>query len=131
MTTLASTAPVERRRYGFDMSKPVLLAFAVILCVLIVLPLAWLAVYAFTDKTGAFTVANFHRLVVDDAYLDPLITTFTLATLSALIGSRADGVAGGAHRHAAAPHRADPGDGVLRDAAVSRRHRLGTVGGAQ
>jgi len=85
MTTLASTAPVERRRYGFDMSKPVLLAFAVILCVLIVLPLAWLAVYAFTDKTGAFTVANFHRLVVDDAYLDPLITTFTLATLSALI----------------------------------------------
>jgi iron(III) transport system permease protein len=85
MTTLASTAPVERRRYGFDMSKPVLLAFAVILCVLIVLPLAWLAVYAFTDKTGAFTVANFHRLVVDDAYLDPLITTFTLAALSALI----------------------------------------------
>ncbi len=85
MTTLATTAPLERRRFGLDPSTPVLLLFAALLCGLIVLPLSWLAVYAFTDKTGAFTLANFQRLVIDAAYLDPLLTTFELATFSALI----------------------------------------------
>ncbi|MGA2568739.1 MAG: iron ABC transporter permease, partial [Pseudolabrys sp.] len=75
MTTLASTAPVARRRFGFDLSKPVLLAFALILCGLIVMPLSWLVYYAFTDKSGAFTVGNFYRLVSDAAYFDPLLTT--------------------------------------------------------
>jgi iron(III) transport system permease protein len=63
----------------------VLLVFAAILCVLIVMPLSWLVYYAFTDKNGAFTVANFYRLVSDADFLDPLLTTFALATLSALI----------------------------------------------
>jgi iron(III) transport system permease protein len=73
------------RKFGIDLSKPVLLAFAAILCVLIVMPLSWLVYYAFTDKSGAFTVGNFNRLVSDAAYLDPMLTTFALATLSALI----------------------------------------------
>jgi iron(III) transport system permease protein len=85
MTTLAATAPAAKRSTGFDLSKPVLLLFAALLCVLIMLPLGWLVLYAFTDKTGAFTLGNFRRLVVDDAYLDPLLTTFSLATLSAII----------------------------------------------
>src|SRR5208283_5461846 len=85
MTTLASTALVARRRFGFDLSKPVLLAFALILCGLIVMPLSWLVYYAFTDKSGGFTAGNFYRLVSDAAYFDPLLTTFALATLSALI----------------------------------------------
>jgi iron(III) transport system permease protein len=85
MTTLASTAPAVARRFGLDMTKPVLLVFAAILCALIVMPLSWLVYYAFTDKNGAFTVGNFGRLVTDAAYLDPLLTTFALATLSALI----------------------------------------------
>ncbi len=84
MTTLAATVPMAKLRAGFDLSKPVLLLFAAVLCVLIVMPLGWLTVYAFTDKTGALTLANFQRLVVDDAYLDPLLTTFELATLSAI-----------------------------------------------
>ena len=85
MTTLATTAPLEKRRFGVDLSTPVLLLFAALLCVLIVMPLAWLAVYAFADnKTGAFTLLNFKRLVVDAAFFDPLITTFELATLSAV-----------------------------------------------
>jgi iron(III) transport system permease protein len=49
------------------------------------MPLSWLVYYAFTDKNGAFTVANFYRLVSDADFLDPLLTTFALATLSALI----------------------------------------------
>ncbi len=80
----ATPAPAPRK-FGIDLSKPILLAFAVILCGLIVMPLSWLVVYAFTDKNGAFTVGNFDRLVSDAAYLDPLLTTFALATLSALI----------------------------------------------
>ena len=85
MTAVASTAPIARRRLGFDLSKPVLLVFAAILFALIAMPLSWLIFYAFTDKSGAFTLDNFHRLVSDAAYLDPLLTTFALATLSALI----------------------------------------------
>jgi iron(III) transport system permease protein len=80
----ATQAPA-RRKFGIDVSKPVLLVFAAILCVLIVMPLSWLVYYAFTDKNGAFTVANFYRLVSDADFLDPLLTTFALATLSALI----------------------------------------------
>ncbi|HEY5306290.1 MAG TPA: iron ABC transporter permease [Pseudolabrys sp.] len=85
MTAIASTTPVAKRRYGFDLSKPVLLLFAAVLCVLIVMPLSWLVYYAFTDKNGAFSVANFGRLVSDADFLDPLLTTFALATLSAII----------------------------------------------
>jgi iron(III) transport system permease protein len=85
MTATASTAAAARRRFGFDLSKPVLLLFAAVLCVLIVMPLSWLVYYAFTDKNGAFSVANFGRLVTDADFLDPLLTTFTLATLSAII----------------------------------------------
>ncbi|HEY1472922.1 MAG TPA: iron ABC transporter permease [Pseudolabrys sp.] len=83
--TIALPATQTRRRYGFDLSKPVLLVFAAVLFALIVLPLSWLVFYAFTDKSGAFTAGNFSRLVSDAAYLDPLLTTFALATLSALI----------------------------------------------
>jgi iron(III) transport system permease protein len=82
ITIPATPAP---RKFGIDLSKPILLAFALILCGLIVMPLSWLVYYAFTDKNGAFTVGNFDRLVSDAAYLDPLLTTFALATLSALI----------------------------------------------
>ncbi len=83
--TIALPAAPPRRRLAFDLTAPVLLLFAATLCVLIVLPMGWLFYYAFTDKSGAFTLANFHRLVVDASYIDPLLTTFELATLSAII----------------------------------------------
>ena len=85
MTALATPAPAAKRRLHIDLSIPVLLLFSAVLCLLIVLPLGWLAAFAFTDKTGAFTLANFRSLVVDAAYLDPLLTTFALAILSAVI----------------------------------------------
>ena len=86
MTTIATTtSPAATRRFRIDLSTPILLLFAAVLCVLIVLPLSWLAIYAFSDKDGAFTLGNFVRLMVDAAFLDPLITTFTLAVLSAII----------------------------------------------
>jgi len=86
MTIAVPATPAPKpRKFGIDVSKPVLLVFAAILFVLIVMPLSWLGYYAFTDKNGAFTVANFYRLVSDADFLDPLLTTFALATLSALI----------------------------------------------
>jgi iron(III) transport system permease protein len=85
MTALASTVRTARRRFGFDLSKPVLLLFALILCALILMPVSWLLYYAFTDKSGGFTFGNFNRLISDADYVEPLLTTFALATLSALI----------------------------------------------
>jgi iron(III) transport system permease protein len=85
MTAFASTAPTAKRRFGFDFSKPVLLLCALILCALIVMPVSWLLYYAFTDKSGAFTIGNFNRLISDADFVEPLLTTFALATLSALI----------------------------------------------
>ena len=82
---IPATQTPAQRKFGIDISKPLLLAFALILCVLIVMPLSWLVYYAFTDKNGAFTFNNFHRLLTDADFLDPLLTTFTIATLSALI----------------------------------------------
>jgi iron(III) transport system permease protein len=83
--TIALPASTARRRLGIDLSKPVLIAFALILFALIAMPLSWLMFYAFSSKGGGFTLDNFHRLVSDAAYLDPLLTTFALATLSAII----------------------------------------------
>ena len=83
--TIALPARTERRFAGIDVSVPVLYGFAAVLCVLIVLPLSWLFLYAFTDKTGALTLANFQRLFTESSFLDPLLTTFIIATSSALI----------------------------------------------
>ena len=85
MTTRATRAQIEWRRTGPDLSKPALLAFALVLCMLIMMPLSWLVYYAFTNKSGAFTFGNFERLVSDAAFLEPLLTTMLLATLSAVI----------------------------------------------
>lgn len=69
----------------FDFSKLVLYAFAAVLCVLIALPMSWLVYYAVTDEAGTLTLANFATLVRDPTLLDPLITTFSLATTASLI----------------------------------------------
>jgi iron(III) transport system permease protein len=85
VTTLAETVRPKRMHAGFEFSKLVLFVFAAVLFVLIVMPLSWLLYYAFTSKTGSFTLDNFARLVSDAAYLEPLLTTMALATLSSLL----------------------------------------------
>ena len=42
MTTVAAAAPIAKMRAGFDLTMPVLLLFAAVLCLLIVMPLGWL-----------------------------------------------------------------------------------------
>ncbi len=79
MTDAVITA-TPARRPARDYSQPIMLLAAALLVVLIVLPIAWIAVYAFLDKSGALTLGNFHKLFTDPSFLDPLITTLVIAT---------------------------------------------------
>ncbi len=49
------------------------------------MPMTWLAIYAFTNKAGGFTVENFQRLFTEAGFLDPLIITFIMAVSSSVI----------------------------------------------
>ncbi len=83
--TVALPMPSVRREGRFDPSWLVLIGFAALLCALIVLPMSWLLYFSVTDRAGAFTLANFRRLVTDPIFLDPLITTVILAVSSSVI----------------------------------------------
>ena len=80
--TIALPRRIERRPFSFDPSKPILYAFAAFLCVLIVLPMSWLVYFSLVDSEGAPTLDNFRQLFSEPAFLDPLLTTFILATSS-------------------------------------------------
>src|SRR6202047_1451937 len=79
------TTTIDGTRGKLDLTKPVIWLFAVCLIVLIVLPLSWLALYAFTDKARHPTLQNFVTLFTDPDFLDPLLTTAIIATTSAAI----------------------------------------------
>ena len=81
ITITATDTPKSR----IDWTKPVLWLFAAFMIVLIVLPMSWLAVFAFTDKARHPTLQNFVTLFTDPAFLDPLLTTAIIATTSAVI----------------------------------------------
>ena len=57
------TANIARTKPRIDLTRPVLWLFAICLVVLIAMPLSWLAIYSFTDKTRHFTLTNFVTLV--------------------------------------------------------------------
>src|SRR5438105_6226012 len=82
---MALPRPAVRLRLAVDPSRTILFVFAAILCVLIVLPLAWIACYSVTDRNGALTLDNFRRLATDPMFVDPLITTLIVATSASLI----------------------------------------------
>ena len=82
--TLAIPAETTPRAGGIDLSWPILIAFAVILCLLIVLPMSWLVYFSVTDRGGALTLDNFRRLITDPTFVDPLVTTVIIATTSSV-----------------------------------------------
>ncbi len=82
MTIATDTAPPKTK---IDWTKPVLWLFAAVMMVLIVLPMSWLALFAFTDKARHPTLQNFVTLFTDPDFLDPLLTTAIIATTSAVI----------------------------------------------
>src|SRR6267378_758087 len=82
--TIALPTEAERRPGRFDLSWPILMLFAAVLCVLIILPMSWLVYYSFVDRTGAFTLENFGRFFTDPTFIDPLITTVIIAVSSSV-----------------------------------------------
>src|SRR5262249_25811798 len=83
--TIALPAEQTPQPRKIDLSWPILGLFAVLLCVLIVLPMSWLFYYSLVDRNGAFTLGNFEALVTDPIFVDPLITTVILAVSSSII----------------------------------------------
>ncbi|MDI1264334.1 MAG: ABC transporter permease subunit, partial [bacterium] len=81
MTITTTSNPRPR----IDWTRPVLWLFAAFMIVLIVLPMSWLMLYAFTDKARHPTLQNFVTLFTDPDFLDPLLTTAIIATTSATI----------------------------------------------
>ena len=132
--TIALPAERAAPTHKLDLSWPVLFLFAALLCVLIVLPMSWLLYYSLVDRTGAFTLDNFRTLVTDPDFVDPLMTTLILATSSSVICCVFAAPMGWLVARTDIPLRrtdARAGDGLVRHAAVPRRHRLGAAGGAQ
>jgi iron(III) transport system permease protein len=81
------TRTTARRAFGVDLSVPVLVGLATLLCVLVVLPVSWLVYYSLTagDAPAAarsFTLAHFQTLFTDPDFIDPLVTTIILAVSS-------------------------------------------------
>src|SRR5262244_274251 len=83
--TIALPALGIPRKHKIDLSWPILVLFAALLCVLIILPMSWLIYYSLVDRSGAFTLNNFRTLVTDPVFVDPLMTTLILATSSSVI----------------------------------------------
>jgi iron(III) transport system permease protein len=74
-TALTATLPGRR----FDASRPVLVGFALALFGLIGLPVFWLLGNSLTDRAGAFTLANFVEVATAPRFVEPFLTTLTLA----------------------------------------------------
>jgi len=83
--TIVLPAEGLRSTRKLDLSWPVLILFAALLCVLIILPMTWLVYFSFVDRDGSFTLENFVRLATDASFVDPLITTVIIAVSSSLI----------------------------------------------
>ncbi len=83
--TTESAGEARAQRRGIDFSQPLLLLAAALLVVLIVLPMAWVAVFAFTTKEGAATLSNFVTLFSDPAFVEPMLTTLMIATSVGLL----------------------------------------------
>jgi iron(III) transport system permease protein len=83
--TVALPAATAPRRHGIDLSWPILFLFAVLLCMLIVLPVFWLFYYSLVDSSGRFTLDNFATLFTDPVFLEPLLITLFISSAAGLI----------------------------------------------
>jgi iron(III) transport system permease protein len=78
-TSIAVPAPRNRRPAALDLSRPIFVALAALLGVLVVLPLFWLAYYSLVDGTGRFTLANFAALLTDPTLRRPFLIAIGMA----------------------------------------------------
>jgi iron(III) transport system permease protein len=73
------------RSVRVDASGAILALFAAALCLLVLLPVGWLTVFAFSDRAGHPTLSNFRVLFTDKSFLDPLVTALALAVSVSVI----------------------------------------------
>jgi len=87
LTVETLQAPTATRvlRARIDLSGAVMALLAAALCLLIILPIGWLVVFAFTDRARNPTLANFQTFFTDPAFVDPLLATLTIATSVSVI----------------------------------------------
>src|SRR6201990_2682119 len=85
MGTMTIASDIDTPKAKIDWTKPVLWLFAAVMIVLIVLPMSWLSIYAFTHTTNSLTLQNFVTLFTDPDFLDPLFTTAIIATTSSVL----------------------------------------------
>jgi iron(III) transport system permease protein len=83
MTTVAAILH-RPRGLGVDWSTPSFVILALVLATLVILPMAWVLYYAFTDAAGSFTLANVITLANDRSFVTPFITTMGIATAVAI-----------------------------------------------
>ena len=82
--TIAPPALGVPRKHKIDLSWPILILFAAVLCVLIILPMSWLFYYSLVDRPAP-SRSQFRRRWSPIRFVDPLITTLILATSSSII----------------------------------------------
>lgn len=84
---MTSVLPDEARPRpaGIDLTRPTLYVFAAVLFILIVLPISWLAYYSVTDRSGTFTLGNFHQLLTETTFVEPMMTTLVLSIATSVI----------------------------------------------
>ncbi len=90
MTIALPAQAAERAKFKLDYTVPVLAGFAAVLCVLVVLPVSWLIYYSVTigdpaSNVRVFTLAHFYTLFTDPAFVNPLLTTITVAVSSSVL----------------------------------------------
>ena len=91
--TIAADAPPAAMvaRCNFDFSWPVFGTLGLVLVVLVLLPMFWLAVYAFSGKDGGFTLDNFVQLATEPNLRKPFLIALGMAlavgALSCLIAT--------------------------------------------
>jgi iron(III) transport system permease protein len=72
-------------RARLDLSGLVFASLALLLCALVLLPLAWLVWFGITDKSGAATLGNFTRLAADPSFTRPFVLTLGVALAVSLL----------------------------------------------
>ena len=93
MTSIASSigSTGSKRRGGVDFSTPLFLLLAAVLCLLVLLPLFWLAYYSLVDSKGSPTLANFAQLVsnptIRRAFLIALGMAGSVGILSCIVAT--------------------------------------------
>ena len=81
----ADSSQFAQHRWFSRLSNPIFPIAAIVLAALVGIPLFWIFVYALSDASGAFSLANIVKLVTDPAFRGPLATSLVVASSVAVL----------------------------------------------